>query len=203
MDTKPPRQRLIGLTGGIATGKITVTDYLQQKYSVPILDADLYARQAVEPGSEILSAIANRYGPEILDQRGQLKRQTLGEIVFNNTEEKQWLESQIHPFVRQCFRSALAQLKQEQTVLLSIPLLFEAQLTDWVTEIWVVTCGPQQQVERLIKRNGLTEAEALARITSQMPLAEKVALADVVLDNSGQIADLEPQIVRAWRSPFC
>ena len=203
MDTKPPRQRLIGLTGGIATGKSTVTDYLQQKYSVPILDADLYARQAVEPGSEILSAIANRYGPEILDQRGQLKRQTLGEIVFNNTEEKQWLESQIHPFVRQCFRSALAQLKQEQTVLLSIPLLFEAQLTDWVTEIWVVTCGPQQQVERLIKRNGLTEAEALARITSQMPLAEKVALADVVLDNSGQIADLEPQIVRAWRSPFC
>ncbi|QHV01312.1 dephospho-CoA kinase [Synechocystis sp. CACIAM 05] len=203
MDTKPPRQRLIGLTGGIATGKSTVTDYLQQKYSIPILDADLYARQAVEPGSEILVAIAERYGPEILDQQGQLKRQALGEIVFNNAEEKQWLESQIHPFVGQCFRSALAQLKQEQTVLLSIPLLFEAQLTDWVTEIWVVTCGPQQQVERLIKRNGLTEAEALARITSQMPLAEKVALADVVLDNSGQIADLEPQIDQAWRSPFC
>lgn len=203
MDTKPPRQRLIGLTGGIATGKSTVTDYLSQKYGVPILDADLYAHQAVAPGSEILLAIARRYGPEILDQQGQLNRQALGEIIFNNTGEKQWLESQIHPFVKQCFWSALTQLEQETTAVLSIPLLFEAQLTDWVTEIWVVTCSPAQQIARLIKRNGLTEAQALARIASQMPLAEKIARADVVLDNSGQITDLEPQIVEAWRSPFC
>ncbi|MBE9203700.1 dephospho-CoA kinase [Synechocystis salina LEGE 06099] len=198
MDTRPPRQRLIGLTGGIATGKSTVTNLLNQKYGVPILDADLYARLAVAPDSGILSAIANRYGPEILHGDGQLHRQALGEIIFNNVQEKQWLESQIHPFVKQCFWSALAQLEQEQAVVLSIPLLFEAHLTDWVTEIWVVTCDPTQQVERLIKRNGLTEAQALARIASQMPLAEKIAQADVVLDNSGQIANLEPQIVRAW-----
>ncbi|MBD2651964.1 dephospho-CoA kinase [Synechocystis sp. FACHB-383] len=202
MDTKPPRQRLIGLTGGIATGKSTVSDFLNQKYGVSILDADLYARQAVASGSGILLAIARRYGPEIVDQRGQLNRQALGEIIFNNTQEKQWLESQIHPFVKQCFQSALAQLEQKQTVVLSIPLLFEAQLTHWVTEIWVVTCGPAQQIERLIQRNGLTEAQALARIASQMPLAEKIAQADMVLDNSGQIADLESQIVEAWRSVF-
>ncbi|MBE9239908.1 dephospho-CoA kinase [Synechocystis salina] len=202
MDTKPPQQRLIGLTGGIATGKSTVSDFLNQKYGVPILDADLYARQAVASGSKILLAIARRYGPEIVDQQGHLNRQALGEIIFNNAQEKQWLESQIHPFVKQCFQSALAQLEQEQTVVLSIPLLFEAQLTHWVTEIWVVTCGPAQQIERLIQRNGLTEAQALARIAIQMPLAEKIAQADMVLDNSGQIADLESQIVEAWRLLF-
>ncbi|MCT0253026.1 MULTISPECIES: dephospho-CoA kinase [unclassified Synechocystis] len=200
MDNEPPRQRLIGLTGGIATGKTTVTDYLHQKYSAPILDADLYAHQAVEAGSAILTAIAERYGPEILDQQGQLRRQALGEIIFPNTQEKQWLESQIHPFVKQRFRSALTELQKKQIVVLSIPLLFEAQLTDWVTDIWVVTCEPAQQVQRLMQRNSLTEEQALARITSQMPLAEKVAQADVVLDNSGQIADLEQQIIKAWQS---
>jgi len=191
-------KRLIGLTGGIATGKSTVTDYLQKQYKTPILDADLYARQAVQSGSDILLAIADRYGQEILAGDGQLNRQALGEIIFNNAQEKEWLECQIHPFVQRCFQGALEELEPQSTVVLSIPLLFEAQLTHWVTEIWVVTCEPEQQMERLIKRNNLTESQALARIASQMPLAEKVALADVVLDNSGSREALNEQVDQAW-----
>lgn len=198
MNNVPPSRRLIGLTGGIATGKSTVADYLHHHYQLPILDADVYARQAVEPGSAILSAIASRYGQNIFQENGELNRGALGEIIFNNAQEKQWLEFQIHPFVKQCFQTELQKLEENQTAVLVIPLLFEAELTDWVTEIWVVICGAQQQKQRLMKRNSLTEAQAQARIASQMPLAEKVAQADVVLDNSFCLGDLQTQIKQAW-----
>lgn len=198
MNNLPPFRRLIGLTGGIATGKSTVANYLQHHYQLPILDADIYARQAVAPGSTILTAIGDRHGQDILQRNGELNREALGEIIFNNAQEKQWLELQIHPFVKQCFQTELQKLAENQTAVLVIPLLLEAQLTDWVTEIWVVTCGAQQQKQRLMQRNGLTEDQAIARIASQMPLAEKVAQADVVLDNSLGLGNLQTQIKQAW-----
>ncbi len=200
MNNLPPQQRLIGLTGGIATGKSTVADYLHHRHQLPILDADIYARQAVQPGSPILAAIGDRYGRAILQGNGELNRAALGEIIFNNTQEKQWLESQIHPFVKQCFQTALQELGEKQTVVLVIPLLFEAELTAWVTEIWVVSCGEQQQRQRLMQRNGLTEQQAEIRIASQMPLAEKVSRADIVLDNSGRLENLNHQIDQSLNS---
>jgi dephospho-CoA kinase len=106
--------RIIGLTGGIATGKSTVSDYLAQQYHWPILDADLYSRSAVLPGSEGLSAIVDRYGAEILLADQTLNRAKLGEIVFAYASERQWLESIVHPYVRQCFQRDLAPITDGQ-----------------------------------------------------------------------------------------
>jgi dephospho-CoA kinase len=190
-------QRIIGLTGGIATGKSTVSRYLEEKHQIPVLDADVYARQAVAVGSPVLGTIVARYGAAMLETDGSLNRGRLGEVVFNDAQEKAWLEQQIHPVVRQCFQSAMADLADAPIVAQAIPLLFEAGLTDQVTEIWVVACIHDQQRQRLMERNGLTVAQAESRIASQMPLAEKIALADRVLDNSGDLETLFRQVDQA------
>ncbi|CCI38022.1 dephospho-CoA kinase [Microcystis aeruginosa] len=192
-------RRIIGLTGGIACGKSTVSNYLENIYKIPVLDADIYAREAVEKGSAILERIFARYGRKVKTEDNSLNRQQLGEIIFNNPEEKIWLESQIHPYVRECFKRHLEQL-EAPIVVFSVPLLLEAKLTHLVTEIWVVFCGFEQQIERLMTRNNLSREQAIARINNQMPLAEKIALADIVLDNSGDLEALYTQIDRAISS---
>jgi dephospho-CoA kinase len=186
-------KRIIGLTGGIATGKTTVANYLAEAYNLPIFDADIYARDAVSKNSPILQEIAQRYGEQILLPDGNLNRQKLGEIIFNNPEERNWVENAIHPYVLNRFLEAIA-LSSAQTLVLVIPLLFEANLTDLVTEIWVVICSEQQELERLIQRNNLTLEQAQARIKSQMPIAKKAARANVVLDNSDTVELLLKQI---------
>lgn len=186
-------KRLIGLTGGIGTGKTTVSNYLASQYGLPILDADIYAREAVSIGSPILQTIFQRYGEQVKSANGELNRNALGEIIFNNAQEKEWLEAQIHPFVRDRFAQELLSL-QDSTIILSIPLLFEANLTALATEIWVVSCDRSLQISRLQQRNQLTASQATARIDSQMPLAQKVALADVVLINETGLAELYAQI---------
>ena len=208
--------RRIGLTGGIGTGKTTVSQYLAEAYQLPILDADFYARRAVEPGSAILGRVAERYGAEVLRTDGNLNRRRLGQIVFNDPLERQWLEQQIHPYVRQMFATDLARLEDgdaggvpapcpveelAQTVVLAIPLLFESQLTSLVTEVWVVSCSREQQLERVVGRDRISPQAAQARIDSQMPLTEKVALADVILDNSSTEEALLQQVDDALKYP--
>ena len=192
--------RKIGLTGGIATGKTTVSNYLAAKYNLAILDADFYAREAVAIGSPILNTIFARYGDRLKLPDGSLNRSALGDIIFQNPSEKKWLESQIHPYVRHRFYIALKQQKHT-TIVLSIPLLFEAHLTDLVTEIWVVACDRQQQLIRLQQRDRLTLAQAQARIDSQLPLSTKIAQADVVLHNNTDLQTLFTQIDRAFLTP--
>jgi dephospho-CoA kinase len=186
--------RLIGITGGIGTGKSTVTNYLQSRYDLPIWDADIYARSAVAIGSPILQAICQRYGITILQSDGALDRTRLGEIIFGNIHERQWLEAQIHPYVRNCFEIEISRLAADATAVLAIPLLFEANMTDLVTEIWVVSCDRTVQLQRIMTRDRVDASAANIRIDSQMSLADKTALADVNLDNSTNIADLERQI---------
>ncbi|MCE2699125.1 MAG: dephospho-CoA kinase [Nostocales cyanobacterium LE14-WE4] len=186
-------KNLIGLTGGIATGKSTVANYLATTYNLPILDADIYARDAVSVGSPILSQIAEKYGTEIILSDGNLNRAKLGEIIFHQPEERYWVERVIHPYVRSCFAKAINE-SSANTLILVIPLLFEANLENLVNQIWVVSCSPQQQQQRLIERNNLTAEQAAARINSQLPIAEKIARADVVLDNSGNLESLLQQI---------
>lgn len=201
MDSRPiQNQRIIGLTGGIATGKSTVADYLSKQYQLPILDADIYAREAVAVGSPILTAIAQRYGNSLLLADGSLNRRQLGTIIFNQPNEKQWVEQQIHPFVGQQFAQARSQYPPLQTLVYVIPLLFEANLTHLVSEIWVVTCSLEQQQQRLMVRNNLSQAEAQARIDNQLPLSEKTAQADWVLNNSSDLTVLYPQIDHAVHS---
>jgi dephospho-CoA kinase len=187
-------RRIIGLTGGIATGKSTVSHYLTQQYGLPVLDADLYAHQAVAKGSEILGAIAHRYNSDICHLDGSLNRDRLAQILFNNPTEKAWIEQQIHPFVRAQFAAETARFPPHQPLIYAIPLLFEANLTHLVTEIWVVTCQPDQQKARLIARNALSANDAQTRIDAQMSLTEKCQKADFVLDNSGTQAALFEQI---------
>jgi dephospho-CoA kinase len=186
--------RLIGVTGGIGTGKSTVTNYLHTRYSLPIWDADIYARSAVAVGSPILAAISHRYGNAILQPDGTLDRQQLGTIIFSDLHQRQWVEAQIHPYVRSCFATEISRLAPESTAVLAIPLLFEAKMTDLVTEIWVVSCDRSIQLKRVMSRDHSTETDAQMRIDSQMSLADKIALADVNLDNSKSIAELEYQI---------
>ncbi len=148
-------QRQIGLTGGIATGKTTVSNYLKHHHRLPVFDADIYAREAVEIGSEVLNQIVKRYGSDLLLSDRSLNRPKLGEIVFSQPQEKQWLEAQIHPQVRDRFLREIAALPEQSTAVLVIPLLFEAQMTDLVTEIWVVSCPGDRQIQRLMERDSI------------------------------------------------
>lgn len=194
--------RAIGLTGGIGTGKTAISNYLADTYKFPILDADIYAREAVHPGSPILNSIVERYGADILLLDGSLNRSELGNIIFCNPAERQWLEQQIHPDVRRRFVegtqsciAALSQVSQNTlTFVLVVPLLFEAEMTDLCTEIWVVYCSPEVQLERLMQRDGLSCDRASARINAQMPIAQKCQKADVVLDNSSTLDSLFLQV---------
>ena len=189
-------QRIIGLTGGIGMGKSTVSSYLEKGYDLPVLDADILAREAVQVGSPILRAIVERYGKVILLPDGRLNRPRLGEIVFGLVSERLWLDQQIHPYVRDRFEMALAQPEYQAfpMIVLVVPLLFEARMTDLVTEIWVVHCSREKQIQRLMERSRhhsasssspLTQAQVEARINAQLDIQKKIERADVVLDNSG------------------
>ncbi|MBD2326593.1 dephospho-CoA kinase [Alkalinema sp. FACHB-956] len=181
-------------------GKTTVSNYLAQVHHLPVLDADLYAREAVAPGSPILAAIADRYGATILNSDGSLDRKQLGTLIFTQPQERQWLEQQIHPFVRQRLqvdRDAHLQADPKSPVVLVIPLLFEAAMTDLVTEIWVIYCPRDRQIQRLMERENLSSEQAIDRIQSQMDIQEKCNRADLVLDNSLTIEGLFQAVDRA------
>ncbi|BAS54863.1 MULTISPECIES: dephospho-CoA kinase [Leptolyngbya] len=187
--------RVIGITGGIAMGKTTVSNYLATTYHFPIVDADLVAREAVAVGSPILSQIVDRYGSKLIRLDGTLDRSRLGAIIFADPIERAWLEQQIHPYVRKVFETE----RDRATVptVFVIPLLFEAQMTDLVTEIWVITCSEQQQIQRLMQREKLSLEQAKARIQSQMPIQEKCDRATVVLENSTSLEALLKQVDQA------
>ncbi len=186
-------KRVIGLTGGIATGKTTVADYLANAYNLPILDADIYAREAVEVNSPLLQQIVKRHGEQILLEDGSLNREKLGEIIFNQQQERLWIDNLIHPYVGDRLSVGIKETSVE-TLVAVVPLLFEASMTDLVTEVWVVACSEKQQLERLMQRNQLTLEQAQARISSQMPLAQKKKKADIVLDNGSNVEKLLQQV---------
>jgi len=184
-------QRIIGLTGGIATGKTTVANYLHSAYHLPILDADIYARAAITP--QFLKVLEERYGLSIFDSDRTLNRRKLAEIIFNNPTERKWLESQIHPYVRDRLQLE-AKSHSPKSVVMVIPLLFEAGMQELVTETWVVSCDPELEIERLRQRDHLDLQSAQIRIASQMSMVQKVAIADFVLDNSTTINELCRQV---------
>jgi len=182
---------LIGLTGGIASGKSSVGQWLASR-GLPVLDADQYAREALAPGQAASHSVVRRYGDEVITTgsdptRAEIDRSALACKVFKDASERQWLERLIHPLVQQRFHTRLAELKGEPTLVLMIPLLFEAGLSGLCSEVWIVKCTKKQQYKRLKKRDELTEFEALKRIQAQWPLEKKIHLADVVIDNSGTI----------------
>jgi dephospho-CoA kinase len=202
----PIQQRLIGLTGGIGMGKTAVSDYLSKVHHLPILDTDLFARDAVAPGSLILTEIAERYGSGILLPDGSLNRSRLGDIVFNSAPERLWLEQQIHPYVYDRLQAAihthpLNDPTLAPIVVIVVPLLFEARMTDLVTEIWVVYSTQTQQIERLAQRDHHSPEQVAARIQSQLAIEKKLERADVILKNTANLSDLYQQIDAALSHP--
>ena len=204
----PPR--IIGLTGGVGMGKTTVSNYLSTVHHFPVLDADVYAREAVEPGSTLLTEIVERYGLNVLTPHGRLDRLRVGDIIFSRQPERLWLEQRIHPYVRDRMTAELQKLALQgcSTSVLVVPLLFEARMSDLATEIWVVACPHDQQIGHLMQRDiegaassRLNLSQIQARIDSQMPIDQKIKLADVVLDNSSTLDALLCQVNTALKTP--
>ncbi len=182
-------QRRIGITGGIASGKSSVGEFLQEVKKIPILDADVFAREALAPGQPSTISILDRYGDLVKAQtttnKPSINRAALSEIIFTDPDERFWIEQLVHPIVQKRLNQALDSKKQFPIIALIIPLLFEADFTSLCSEIWVVCCTKMQQYKRLIKRDKVSAYAAKQRIESQWSLTKKSHLADVVIDNSG------------------
>ncbi|XP_030625964.1 dephospho-CoA kinase domain-containing protein [Chanos chanos] len=189
---------LVGLTGGIASGKSTVSSLLRE-LGCPVIDADVVARTVVEPQSPAYSLIVQHFGAEVLQENGEIDRKKLGHIIFANADKRRLLNSITHPEIHKAmFKQILLYfLKGYRYVILDVPLLFETRrLTRFLTHTVVVYCDPATQLSRLMQRDGLTQEEAGQRIAAQMPLNEKRGLASHVIDNSGSRDDTHRQVLR-------
>ncbi|OQP22025.1 dephospho-CoA kinase [Bacillus stratosphericus] len=186
---------VIGLTGGIASGKSTVSQMIKEK-GIRVVDADIIAKEAVSKGSPALHQIVQTFGEEVLQPNGELNRQQLGAIIFSDEEKRKKLNAIVHPEVR---KEMLEQRDEgvsnnETFVVLDIPLLFESKLEGLVDRIIVVYTTPELQLSRLMNRNDLSEEEALNRIHSQQPLEEKCQKADRVIENTKDLAFIRKQL---------
>lgn len=184
---------VIGLTGGIASGKSTASDYIRSK-GYPVLDADTYAKKATAKGGPAYQGIIDHFGAELLQDDGEIDRRKLGAIVFNDDGERKVLNQLVHPEVRRMMDADKDRLAEEGHVFLDIPLLFENGLDRQCDITLTVYVDQETQIERLMERNGFSHSEALSRINSQMPLSEKRDRSDEVLDNSGSKNELYAQI---------
>ena len=189
----------IGLTGGIASGKSTVLTYFKDK-GIPYIDADIVAREVVEPGTEGLKAIVDTFGSHVLHADGTLNREALGAIVFHNEEKRKLLNSCLKTHIRNRIMELTSQYEQGNTPILiyDIPLLIEGEWYTMMDEVWLVYVNEMTQIERLMSRNGYTREDALARINSQMRLDDKRAYADIIVDNNGTPHDLTVQLNTIW-----
>ncbi|KAJ1722379.1 Dephospho-CoA kinase [Coemansia erecta] len=195
---------IVGLTGGIATGKSTASRALQAS-GIPVIDADVVAHQVMQPGEASYNMVVKHFGASILQSpSGPIDRAKLGAVIFNDTEKRELLNRCTHPFVR---RRILWQLfsyyaRGHGVCVLDVPLLYEAGMHRMCARVVVVGCEREVQVERLMARNGLSREEAVARVDAQMPVEEKAKRADAVVWNEGSVEDMQEEVcrkVRAWR----
>ena len=188
----------LGLTGGIGCGKSAVGRHLKQ-LGLLHLDTDIVARDVVKPGTPGLAQVVERFGASILTSSGELDRAQLGEIVFSDPSERKALEQILHPLIWTKVSSFLkAAILEGADSVVEVPLLYEKGRQDTFDQVWVVATTKELQIERLAKRNGWSSEEARARIRSQMPLQEKIELADRVIWNNGDLQDLERTVTAAW-----
>ena len=187
--------RRIGLTGGIASGKSTVSAMLARMGAV-IVDTDQIAREVVKPGSEALAAICRKFGRYVSNPDGSLRRDTLAKIVFADQQAREWLQALLHPLIRKQAEEQAGQAEQagHQAVVFDVPLLFESGWDQYVDEIWTVYVSPQTQRYRLTKRDGLSQKEVSARLKAQWPIARKARKSDVVFNNEGDLEETQRQV---------
>lgn len=192
--------RLIGLTGGIGTGKSTVDRMLTAR-GAALIDADLLAREVVEPGTPALAEITAEFGPAVLQPDGSLDRTALGALVFADEAKRLRLNAITHPRVGELMQRRVAEALASDAplVVVDIPLLFESGRQGLFEGVLLVWAPPEVQLSRLVERDGWNQEEARQRVASQMPVDEKRALATWVIDNSGTLEDTEAQVERWWR----
>ena len=193
--------KVIGLTGGIASGKSTVSRMLRQKGTY-IIDADEIAKEIVKPGKPAWEDIVKHFGREILDESGNIRRKKLAKIVFSDEKKLDLLNRITHPRIVEEIKRELEALRRrnEKIVIIDAALLLEIGLDVLVDEVWVVAVDEKTQIDRLIKReSSMSYAEAMERIRAQMPLEEKLKFATRVIDNSGDIENTQKQVDEIWR----
>jgi dephospho-CoA kinase len=191
----------IGLTGGIACGKSTVSRLLASRGAI-IIDADLLAREVVEPGAPALAEVVRVFGQDMLHKDGTLNRKQLGKVVFDSEAKRKRLEELLHPAIIQLMQERMAEaerLQPDKLVVADVPLLYEAQMEDMFQEVLVVAASREVQLERLMQRDKLSGEEAEQRIDAQMPLEWKKEWADTVIDNSGTPEETERQVEQYLR----
>jgi dephospho-CoA kinase len=189
---------LVGLTGGIGSGKSTVARMLEKRGAV-VFDADVLAREVVEPGTPGHAEVIERFGANVLAPGGELDREALASIVFADPAARRDLEAIVHPEVRRLFADGAEEYEgTDRVVVLSAPLLVETGMHTAFEVLIVVSATPQTQVERLMRDRGMSEAAVRARIAAQAPLETKSEVADFLLDNEGSAEALERQVDRVW-----
>lgn len=197
---------IIGLTGGIATGKTTVSHFLQ-KLGAKIIDADKIAHEVLKKGNKGWKQILKAFGKDILNDDGEINRSLLGRLVFSDTEKRRKLEKIVHPIIIKEIEEQLKKLRMNtgnategnKVIVLDAPLLYETGLDRLVDQVWVVYTDKETQLERLQKRDGLTLQEARDRISAQMDLSKKCQLADRVIYNTEDEIKLQERILTLWR----
>jgi phosphopantetheine adenylyltransferase/dephospho-CoA kinase len=189
----------IGLTGGIASGKTTVSKLLAEK-GVPVIDADVLGWRTYEPGTKTFAEVVAAFGDDLVAQDGTIDRKVLGGRVFGKPDEMKRLTDIVWPGIRELAGQELERLESagERTALLEAAVLIEADWLDLVDEVWVTVVDPLVARERLMQRNGWSAEEADARINSQLTNQERLAHAGVVIENDGSLAELERAVEEAW-----
>ncbi len=191
---------LIGLTGGIASGKSTVARRLAEHGAI-VIDADVVAREVVAPGTPGLTAVANAFGPEILDENGSLDRAALGAIVFGSSEKLEKLNTIVHPAVKERTAELLAAAtaaNPDAVIVYDVPLLVEADVAHNYDEVVVASAPEEVRVQRMVNLRGMTEEAARARIGAQASEAKRLAIADVVIDTGGSLQHTLDQVDALW-----
>ncbi|HHW06407.1 MAG TPA: dephospho-CoA kinase [Clostridia bacterium] len=192
---------IIGLTGGIGSGKSTVGSMLAQLGAV-VIDTDRVAREVVAPGSTTLQEIVRYFGHDVLQADGSLDRKKLGSLVFADETKRKILNKITHPAIKNAVREKLGQIEQRDpgaVVVIEAPLLIEAGMTEMVDEVWLVTVAPEIQVKRVMERDGLSYEAAMQRIGSQLPSSEQMAYSDVVISTGQSLEQVRREIKRQWR----
>ena len=192
--------KVIGLTGGIGSGKSTVSQFLAE-LGATIIDADKIGHEVLKPDTEVWREVVASFGKQIVTANGTIDRKKLGTIVFSNPEARAQLNQIMHPRIYEMVKAQLAEYQRQGTnvVVVEAPLLVEADWTLLVDEVWVTTAAEDTVLKRLRERTGLSEAESQARIRSQLPPEEKIKSADVVIDTDFDLDELKAKVRELWR----
>ena len=188
--------KIIGITGGIASGKSTVTEFLRQK-GFQVVDADAVVHQLQKPGGRLYQVLVEHFGEKILLENGELNRPLLASIIFSNPEEQEWSKRTQGEIIREELAALRNQFAQTEALFfMDIPLLFEQNYASWFDETWLVYVNRDVQLERLMKRDQISKEVAESRLNSQWPLERKISLASHSLDNNGNQEQLIAQVVQ-------